>query len=117
MNWAVVAAIASPILSAIIGGLAYWKIPKRDLAASKLTSVQAADLAMDMLEESYKRKVDDLLERVIRLETQLGEAEARIEGLTRENNRLMRWSAILAEQVAQRGGIPYTLEEVERLDR
>lgn len=111
-----------------LGILAYVKIPRKDMGASALAIVQAADQAIDMQGDAYKAKVDDLEGRVARLEKVLIEKDNKINALEtkmeeerrnfrHEIKQMQRWIEVLAEQVAQAGGIPITLEEIENLDR
>lgn len=128
IDWATVIGVGITAgASILLGVLAYIKIPKKDMGASALAIVQAADNALELQGESYTAKVDDLEGRVARLEVALLEKDAKImqleEQMVEERRRfrdeikqMQRWVEVLAEQVAKAGGIPITLEEIEGLD-
>ena len=128
VDWTtIIGAVLGAAITLILGLVAYSRIPKKDMGAAALATVQAADKAMDMQAESYTQKIEDLESRVSRLETLLLEKDEKILRLEvqMEKERLdsnaaiqrhMRWINVLVEQIAKMGGIPVTLEEIEHLD-
>ena len=121
--WQAVGAVLVPVVAGAVGLLTYLRIPKRDVGSAALAAVEAAAKASDMLEESYEQKVDDLADRVKRLEEILVEREDEISKLEQERLLLLQWIAALTEQMeqlAKKTGqpvIPITFQEIEDLDR
>lgn len=125
MDWATIFGVGvTAAVTLALGILAYVKIPKKDMGASALAIVQAADNALDIQGESYTMKVDDLEGRVERLEAAMLEKDAKIDELEArleserlrfrtEIRQMQRWVEVLAEQVASLGGEPITISEIE----
>ena len=107
----------------ILGIVGYRAIPKKDTGNVANQTVDAAGKAMDLLEDSYERKIDDLETRVARLEeiilerdAELVKAREKIVRLEREIKDFLRWIAVLSEQVTKNGDVPITLDEIRHLD-
>jgi predicted RNase H-like nuclease (RuvC/YqgF family) len=126
IEWGTVIGVAITAgVSLALGILAYTNIPKKDMGASALAIVRAADNALDIQGESYALKVDDLEGRVERLEAAMLEKDAKIDELEErleserkrfrtEIRQMQRWVEVLAEQVASLGGKPITISEIEQ---
>jgi flagellar motility protein MotE (MotC chaperone) len=123
----VVGEIVAATISAIaLGGLGYlaWRgIKPSEMGSSAEASVQAADLARDMMREQlaeYKAATDDKIqkmnERIAVLESKLREERLRFaderDRFERELLRHQRWVDALAEQVVKAGDVPVPLDEV-----
>jgi uncharacterized coiled-coil protein SlyX len=61
-------------------------------------------------------RLEQLEERVTVLEELVVEKENKIRLLEAEIKRLLRWIAVLVEQVHKAGEVPITLEEIEHYD-
>ena len=111
--WQIVASAAAILIPTVVGLLVYVRIPKKDMGASALATVQAADKAIFMLEEQYVKRLETLEETVADLVNERnGLYEAKL-SLEVEIERLTLWVRVLAEQVTKLGGVPITLERLE----
>ena len=97
--------------TAIVTGRWVWsKLPKKDMGAAALASVNAARAAVELSEQVHEERLEHLEERVLVLETLLIEKEGIIErqnekirSLESEMDLLLRWIAALSEQLTQAG--------------
>lgn len=115
--------VAGAVIAGLVAGLAYFRTPKGDVGALVNQTVTAAEKAGDMLEESYQAKVDDLEERVQKLEelvvakdTKIIALEAHIDKQDETIKKHIRWVKVLAAQVVEGGGVPIMWEEIANLD-
>lgn len=115
-TWQALTGVATVVVAAVVGLAAYRWIPKKDMGASALSTVNAADKAIELLEEAYDRKLADLEERVGTLEQILIEERDKIMELEKERILLLKWISALSEQVRGAGKVPYTMEELKHLD-
>lgn len=101
----------------LLGLVGYRAVPPKDRGNVANSTVDAAGKAIGMLQDSYQRKVDDLEARVTRLEALVLEKEQQVERLDKERALLLRWIAVLSEQVTKAGQVPVTIEELRHLDK
>lgn len=114
MDWQLVlTGTAGALVTALLGVLAYVLVPKKDIGTLAKSSVEAADIANDLLRES----IEDLQTDVALLKTALIEKEDKIIRLEKEIILLERWIAVLMEQIAQTNVIPITLDEIRQKDK
>lgn len=111
------------IPAALTAGVAYlaarwaWsKLPKRDVGAAALTSVQAAEAAVNLTLRTTEDRIEALEERVRVLEDLVIEKEEKIKHLLAEIKLLERWIAVLLELLNKNGIEPITLDEIRTLD-
>jgi len=107
----------------VVGRWAYTKLPKKDMGAAALVTVQAASAAVELNNQVTDQRLEQLEERVGRLELiiiekneKLSKAYAKIELLEKECSLLLRWIAALSEQVTLAGVIPITIDEIQGRD-
>jgi hypothetical protein len=108
----------------IVGRWAYTKLPKKDMGAAALATVQAAREAVALNDQVTNQRLEQLEERVGRLEEiivekdqKLEKSYAKIELLEKECSLLLRWIAALSEQVTLAGKVPISLDEIQGRDK
>lgn len=117
IEWTQILASAITVSGTLVLGRWAWsKLPKKDMGAAALATVQAAQQAVKLMDTVTDERMDQLEERVTVLENLVVEKEAAIKKLEAEIKRLLRWIAALIEQVHQAGGVPVSLEEILYLD-
>lgn len=126
MSEIIAGAISGAVLLAL-GVLAWRGIKPSEMGSSAEASVQAADVARDMMKQALDEyrttqdaKLAKLVARVVDLETALAdERQARDDERRRFQEQLLmhqRWIDALVEQVVKAGQVPIMLEELEHLD-
>lgn len=115
-----VGTIAAAILGSLLSYRAsisrYMKLPQSAVGDASMSAVQAADKAMDMLEEQYVVKLEHVEERVGKLESELSNRIERIIELEEERTLLLRWISVLTEQIVKAGEVPISLDRIKQLD-
>lgn len=114
IEWGQVIAAAVVVAgTALTGRWAWSKLPKKDMGASALATVQAAQAAVHLMDQVTDERMAQLEQRVTRLEEILEEKEGVIKRLEAEIKALLRWIQALIEQVTSLGQEPVTLKDIE----
>jgi len=91
---------------------AWSKLPKRDVGTAALTTVQAAEAAVNLHMKVNDERIEQLEARVTQLENLVIEKENKITALLGDIKMLERWIAVLLEQLSKHGIEPVTLDEI-----
>ena len=125
LDWNQIIPAGLVMVATIWTGRWVWsKLPKKDMGAAALASVNAAKAAVELSDQIHDERVSALEDRVLVLETLVIEKEgiierqnAKIRALEVEIDLLLRWIAALSEQLTQNGIMPVSRDRAESLER
>lgn len=125
IDWNAIIPAAFVALAGLISGRWVWsKLPKKDMGAAALASVNAAKAAVALADQIHEERLAQLEERVSILEQLVIEKDVviaqqneKIRELEKEIDLLLRWIASLSEQLTQEGIRPVGRGEAENRRR